>query len=462
MNTLLALETAIARDLDILDYPKKDWVVNFRTKDNENILDVLIIGGGQGGLSLAFGLIRERVKNILVVDQNPKGFFGPWKNFARMITLRTPKYVIGPEQGISNLSIRAWYEAKYGQKAWDDLHLIPKEDWADYLSWYQEVLRLPVMHEAKVLDFSFCELNQCFLVRVESDGLIKNFWAKKVVLANGIEGSGEWHTPDYIKNALDKNSYAHTCEEINFSKLKGKDVAVFGAGASAFDAASEALEAGASSVKILFRRKTLPRVNPYRWAEFSGFLNHHASLSDEEKYSFIQQIIAMGQLPPADTFMRASKFQNFFLEPGCEINHVENGPKIKIHTQRGEFLADFLILGTGFKTDLSRRPELVHVEPYIARWKDRIDKERSNDLLEYPYLGQNFQFLEKSAGQAPYVSSIFCYNFGCLLSLGFGGASISGMKYSLKKLIFGITEQLYQENAKHYFATLKDFAIEEF
>lgn len=466
MHALMALEKAVARDLEILDYPRKDWVVARKTSSGENILDVLIIGGGQGGVSIAFGLMRERVKNILVIDQNAKGRAGPWKTFARMITLRTPKYLVGAEHGIANLSIRAWYEAKYGEEAWAKLHLIPKDDWADYLLWYQEVLSLPVVHETKALDIEWQKEEGCFMVNTVQKGGVKNYWAKKIVLANGIDGSGEWHTPSFIKNSLEKEFYAHTHEPIDFLKLKGKKIAILGAGASAFDAASTALEEGAGSVHLFFRRKNLPRVNPYRWAEFSGFLNHHADLSDEEKYSFIHQIITMGQLPPKDTLERASRFKNFFLEPSQALEKVANHEdQILLKTNKSLHVVDFLILGTGFKTDLGLRPELSKLEQYISRWRDRYIPplaKNMTDLLEHPYLGPNFEFLEKHPGQATHISSVFCYNFGCLLSLGFGGASISGMKYSLNKLIFGITKQLYKDEAKHYLATLKDFAIEEF
>ncbi len=462
--TLLALEKALSRDLEILDYPKKDWIRAQKNSLGENIFDVLIVGGGQSGLAASFGLIREKVKNIIVLDENAFGKAGPWNNFARMITLRTPKYVIGPELGIPNLSIRSWYEATYGDEAWQKLSLIPKEDWAKYLCWYEKVLNLPVEHEAKATSISWQPNENCFQVGFIKNGQESFYWAKKIVLANGIEGSGEWHTPGFIKENLQKELYAHTNEHIDFQKLKGKKVAVFGAGASAFDAASVALEQGAASVNLFFRRKTLPRVNPYRWAEFTGFLNHHANLSDEEKYNFIHQIIAMGQLPPKDTFARAKKYNNFFLEPEQDIKEVvQLGDKVRLKTNKAEHEVDFLIIGTGFKTDLKLRPELLNFESKIARWKDRVDpKDKLYDLMEHPYLGENFEFLEKEPQGKSYINSIFCYNFGCLLSLGFGGASISGMKYSINKLIFGITKQLYLDDRAHHLASLKDFAIEEF
>src|SRR5262245_10976500 len=94
------LEETIRRDLEILDYPKRSWVVPRRSRDGGAILDVLIIGAGQGGLSIGFGLQREKVDNFLIIDENPVEREGPWRTFARMLTLRTPKHLTGPDWGI--------------------------------------------------------------------------------------------------------------------------------------------------------------------------------------------------------------------------------------------------------------------------------------------------------------------------------------------------------------------------
>lgn len=77
LQALQALENAIKRDLDLLNYPARDWVLSRESSKGQKILDVIIIGGGQGGLASAFGLMREKVKNILVIDENPEGREGP-------------------------------------------------------------------------------------------------------------------------------------------------------------------------------------------------------------------------------------------------------------------------------------------------------------------------------------------------------------------------------------------------
>ena len=67
--------------------------------------------------------------------------------------------------------------------------------------------------------------------------------ARRVVLATGIEGSGQWDVPASIRDGLPRRLWAHTREDIDFGALAGKRVAVLGAGASAFDNAATALDA---------------------------------------------------------------------------------------------------------------------------------------------------------------------------------------------------------------------------
>jgi cation diffusion facilitator CzcD-associated flavoprotein CzcO len=464
LSGLDRLAAQVARDLELLAYPGRDWLPPRRTAGDDPILDVLIVGAGQGGLATAFGLMRERVTNLLVVDQNPLDRAGPWLNFARMRTLRTPKHVIGPDLGIPSLTPRAWYEAQHGEGSWEALGLIPKEAWADYLGWYRRTLGIPVLADTPVGALRWSASERAWEVPCGA----RTLHARRVVLATGIEGSGQWVVPAMIREALPARLYAHTRAEIDFPALAGKRVAVLGAGASAFDNAATALEHGARQVHLCFRRRTLVNVNAYRWAEFVGFLKHFGDLSDADKWRFIVQIVRMGQLPPADTLERARRNPGFHLHPGCSwasLQH-ERDDTISIASREGErFEVDFVIAGTGFVTDLVLRPELAEIEAHIARWGDRYvppADEGNADLLRHPYLGPGFEFTERQPGAAPHLRTVFNYTFGGLLSLGFGGASISGMKYSQQRLVAGVTRSLFLEDSEAHLESLRRYAEAEF
>lgn len=463
---LVDLEATVLRDLELTDYPLRSWVPQRSTSDGRKILDVLIIGGGQGGITCAFGLIREKVTNILVIDENKEGQEGPWLSFARMHTLRTPKYVTGPDLGVPSLTLRAWYEARFGADAWRDLSLLPKQQWAEYLLWYRKLLKLPVQNETRAGAIEWCAENQCFSVPVSSPDGESQILARKVILSTGIDGCGRWEIPSAISNSLPKERYAHTRQDIDFSLLKNKRIAVLGAGASGFDNASVALESGAREVHLFYRREDLPTINPYRWAEFVGFLKHHGDLPDDLKYKFIAQIVKMGQLPPPDTFARATSHSNFHLHGASKWDSISNGnDQVCITTSKEKFDVDFVIIATGFVTDLTLRAELSKIADKIALWSDRFTAQediKTDDLLRHPYLDSGFQFTEKTPGDAPYLKNLHCYTFGGLLSLGFGGASISGMKYSVPKLVNAITGDIYCEYAQEFYQSLRDYDLKEF
>src|SRR3954463_13080551 len=368
---LAALTQRVQRDLELLDYPRRPWLAPRTARSGTPIYDVVIVGAGQSGLTAAFGLARERVGNVAVLDKNPLDRAGPWLNFARMRTLRTPKYLTGPDLGIPSLTPRAYYEAQFGEGSWEKLGLIPKELWASYLSWFRRTLQIPVEPETTVGALEYDASERCFTVPCTGPVGERLLFARRVVLATGIDGSGEWRIPREVSEALPRKLYAHTRDDIDFEALRGKRVAVLGAGASGFDNGATALEHGAAEAPLLFRRPKLVNVNPYRWAEFVGFLKHAADLPDADKWRYISQILRMGQLPPADTLARAQQHPHFHLHAGSGWKSLTTrGDSIEITSESGTICVDFVIVATGFSTDLSTRPELARLEGQIALWSD--------------------------------------------------------------------------------------------
>src|SRR6187200_769462 len=97
--SVIQLSDRVRRELTYLSYPSRDWTLP-RCRDGAKGLDVLIVGGGQGGLATALGLKLERITNVKIVDRSPRGLEGPWRRFARMLELRTPKEVFSIDFGI--------------------------------------------------------------------------------------------------------------------------------------------------------------------------------------------------------------------------------------------------------------------------------------------------------------------------------------------------------------------------
>ncbi len=128
-QALANLAARVTHDLACLDYPQRPWV-----RSRPGVYDAVIIGAGQSGLATAFALLREHIDNILLVDENAQGQEGPWITYARMVTLRTPKYLTSVDLGVPSLTFRAWWEAQHGAAGWEALGKIPREEWMRYLA----------------------------------------------------------------------------------------------------------------------------------------------------------------------------------------------------------------------------------------------------------------------------------------------------------------------------------------
>lgn len=457
--SLEALNERVTTDLSYLGFGGRNWVRPLKSPDG-HVYDVVIIGGGQSGLSAAFGLLSQRVSNILVIDENREGLEGPWVTYARMVTLRTPKHLAPIDFGIPSLTFRSWWEAQFGPEGWATVDKIPREDWMNYLRWYRKVLNLPVINETRLsliepIDGSLYKLH------LEGTGAPSSFLlARKVILATGIQGGGEWHVPRLIAGKLPHSLYAHTSEAIDFDSLKDKEIGILGGGASAFDNANFALANGAAEAHVFVRRKQLPRVNPIRQMEVSAMIERFHALPDADKYAVMSHFLKFNQPPTNDTFGRAAAWPGFHLHleaPWLDVKAADDG--VAVTTPQGVFTFDFLIIATGLRTDPALRPELRLVESHIARWGDRckVPEDTSNPLLDaHPYLSPGFRFLSRDKEGEKLLHGLFAFNYSAILSCGLTAAALSGTKYGLPRLVSEVADQLFlddrEENLQDFFA----------
>ena len=455
-KSLAELELLLRRDLDLIRYPARPWVLTREAPDGAPALDVLIVGGGQAGVTAAFGLLKERVTNILVIDENPEGREGPWGTYARMPTLRTQKDVGGVDLGLPNLSLRAWFETQYGRRAWDALYKIPTDIWSRYLAWYRDVLGIPMRNDTRLTGFR--PENGLIACAIMENEMQRTLWTRTLVFATGIEGNGVRHVPDFITENLPPECWAHTHEAINFPSLKGKTVAVLGGAASSFDNAVMAVEHGAVA-HVHHRAAELRAYNPMGWAEFSGYLAHFPDLPPETRWRFSRAFKRFKMGPPNTTMMRARALANLHIHPAAHWNAVnfENG-RIRIDATDGPLAADFVIAGTGYVVDLTVKSELAEHLPLIATWRDKFTPppgDEDESLSAAAYLGPNFEITEKQPGTAPWLSAVFNFSRGAQMSMGPMPIGLSGIKYGVPRLVRGITRQLFVSDAARYFDGMK-------
>src|SRR6185503_19786445 len=387
--SLDALTALARRELEQLRYPWPNWVL-----PRDGLLDVLVVGGGMCGQTAAFALLREGVRHLRCVDKAPKGAEGPWTTFARMDILRSPKHLTGPDLGIASLTYRAWHEAKFGAAHWQSLHKIDRVEWANYLRWVRETAGVPVENGREVKAVHL----QRGAIRVELAG--ETIRARKIVLAMGREGSGALRWPKFETFEPSKRTanVHHSADDIDFAKLNGKRIGILGAGASAFDNAASALEAGAAQVVMFARRQHVPQVNKSKRASFPGFQHGYAALDDARKWRFYTYIFSEQVPPPYESVQRCERHKGFSIRFGEGWKDIVPGPKVL--TPRGEHSFDALIVCTGFDVNLTDRPEVAPFRDEIDVWANHVSKKESDKFPEearFPYLGDGFQLMGKHA-----------------------------------------------------------------
>lgn len=461
---LASLESRLADDLSLLELPPKEWVPATEY-DGKRVYDAVVIGAGMCGLVAAASLKMLGIHNVVCLDRAQQGLEGPWVTFARMETLRSPKQLTGPALGLPSLTFRAWYVAQFGQDAWEALGKIPKGQWMDYLVWYRKVLDLPVRNRMAVT--AMVPANDDLIALDATDlasGRDERLYARHVVLATGRDGLGGGYVPDFMHH-VDRRFWAHSADDIDFEALKGKRVAVIGAGASAMDNAATALEAGAAGVDMIIRRKEMPRVNKFTGISSQGVVHGFAGLSDVWKWKFLDYVLGAQTPPPRDSTLRVSRHPNgrFFLATG--VNGLrENGDGVIVETSRGDLEYDFVIFATGFRVNLASRPELHHFAPFIRFWQDTYapaDGSENGELATSPYLGPDFEFIEKLPGSCPSLRLVHCFNYPASLSHGKLSGDIPAVSDGGRRLARGIARSLFVADRETHFANLVAYETPE-
>ena len=298
--------------------------------------------------------------------------------------------------------------------------------------------------------------------KVQTAAGIELVHARKIVLATGQEGMGDWTIPEPLRH-LPSSLCAHTAQPIDFVRLRGKQVAVIGAGASAFDNAATALEAGAAEVHLFCRRADIQLIQPYRWLTFRGFLRHFCDLDDAWRWRFMRTVLEMREGFPQATYDRCARHANFHRHDGAPIEAARaTGHGVELQTPSGVFSADFVICGTGIDMNFAGRAELRNCAANIATWADRYQPpaDESNPRLgRFPYLADDYALMERVAGETPWIADIHVFAIASTMSFGASGSSINAMTTAVPKLVHGLTRGLFRADIERHWASFKAYDI---
>ncbi|MBF6631187.1 MAG: NAD(P)/FAD-dependent oxidoreductase [Comamonas sp.] len=471
---LQALALQARRDLERLNYPASNWVQGPANTNTDKALDVLIVGAGMCGQTAAYALLREGVRHIRIIDAAARGDEGPWSTFARMLTLRSPKQLTGPDLGVPSLTFRAWYEAQHGTgdlstfdaatPGWASLHKIGRVDWRDYLLWVRDVTGIPVENQTRLDDLSDADADGVAVAQITGPHGTETLRARKVILALGRDGSGAPRWPDFpslsMQDPLAYGRVFHTMDAIDFEAFRGKTLAVLGAGASAFDNAACALEAGAS-VQQFARRKVMPQINKSKAASFPGFLRGYSQLDDQRKWRFYTYIFDEQVPPPWETVRRCDAFDTFSLRLGCgwrDVQPLADGVHVTLADGSVQRF-DAVIFGTGFDVDMLDRPELARYSRHIDTWARHVTPEQAashGEAGRFPYLAHHFALQSHDGAHAQAMSRIHLFNWGATMTHAALGSDIPGLGIGATRLAHGIVADLFVQEADVHWQRLLD------
>lgn len=450
---LAALRKIARHDLARLNYPAANWVPERTGPDGQRVLDVLVVGAGMCGQTVGYGLLREGIANIRVIERETHGREGPWNTTARMPILRSPKHLTGPDLGVPSLTFRAWYEAQHGMDGWEKLYKIARLDWLRYLLWVREVVGLKVENGVDLLKL---EPAGDLLRATLSTGEVLH--ARKVVMANGRDGSGGFRWPSFPSFDPDdpkrKGRVFHTLEDIDFSKIAGKRIGILGVLATAIDNACTALEAGAAEAICYARRPHLPQVNKSKGVSFPGFQRGQGVLDDDWRWKIYTYMLAAASPPPHESVLRGQKLKGFsfrFAEPWTDVAVDKDG--VTVTTTKGTERFDVVLLGTGFDIDMGRVKELVAFTSNIKLWADArspAEVEADAEAARYPYLGPGFELLEKVPNRTPHLANIHLFNWGSILSQGALAGDIPGLAFGVNRLVPAISNALFRDDIERH------------
>ncbi len=315
--------------------------------------DLLIIGAGPFGLGLAAYCQQFSIDYLMV--GKPMGF---WKsNMPHGMYLRSGiDWHLDPSgtYTIENFIQSQGYDT-------DQLKPLSREFYLNYTDWFKEGNQIDTMdfkvHELKVYDNSF--------TAVSEDG--NELKAKNVLVATGFEHYK--HLPEEYLEMFPQDRLYHTCDLVNFDKLKRKRCLIIGGRQSAFEWAALLNESGVEQINLCYRHDT-PRFTESDWTWVTPLMDRfiednswYHKLTDEEKQALDYRLWVEGRAKLEPWLYPRINNNNVKLYPNSTIKNctILSDHSLQCTLDQGQQLeTDVIILATGYKVDLRKIPFLVN------------------------------------------------------------------------------------------------------
>ena len=215
-----------------LDKRNKDRLFNNRQPE------VIVVGSGQAGLSIAARLKQQDI-DTLIVDKNER-VGDNWRNRYHSLKLHNQTHV-------NHLPYMPF------PSTWPTY--IPKDKLAGWFEYYVESMELNVWTNTRFIGAEYKEDKKYWNVKLKlSDGTIKIMKPKHIVMAVGVSSVPNRTKIPGINDY--KGKVIHSVDYDSGKDYNGKNVLVYGTGTSAHDVAQDLYVHGAN-VKIVQRSPSM-------------------------------------------------------------------------------------------------------------------------------------------------------------------------------------------------------------
>lgn len=208
-----------------------------RRLGREDQPEVVIVGGGQGGVALAARLKQLNVPTLMI-ERNPR-IGDSWRNRYRSLVLHDP----------------VWYDhLPYLPFPPNWPVFSPKDKIGDWLEAYAQVFELDAWTSSECTKASWDEGTKTWTVTVTRDGEVITLTPRQLVFCTGAYGPPR--RPAFLGQEEFMGTVMHSADYQSGAEWDGKRALVIGAGSSAHDVAKDLCEAG-TEVTIFQRRPSI-------------------------------------------------------------------------------------------------------------------------------------------------------------------------------------------------------------
>jgi FAD-dependent urate hydroxylase len=366
-------------------------------------IDVTILGAGPYGLAAGAHLSQIKGLEIRVFGE-PMEF---WKShMPEGMLLRSPweaSHISDPQTALTMDAFGASLASRIPTP-------IPLDRFVEYGLWFQR----QAVSDIDRRKITRIEKNSNGFRLTVNDG--EQFNSRRVVIAAGIGSFARW--PQQFEG-LPQELVTHVSNQRDVHRFKGKRVVIIGAGQSALESAALIHEAG-GEVEIIVRapnvhwlgwRARLQKLGPIANLLYSPYdigpagVSRIVAVPDSMKYfpRGIQNAFRRRALRPAGARWLVNRCKDI---PILTHRRVESaapvGEKLRIRLDDGSIReADHVVLGTGYRVDVTRYPFLP---PELSQSLIRVDG--------FPRLRAGF---ESSLSGLHFLGAPSSWNFGPLM-----------------------------------------------